>query len=92
MGRIATDRMEGVLPTVTPGLYRHANGQVYKVLMTCLNTETRDEAVVYASMECEERTYVMPLIRFLGPFFNGKNNGKEVPRFRKLCREECLTY
>ena len=88
MGRIATNRMEGVLPTVTPGLYRHATGQVYKVLMTCLDTETRNEAVVYVSCDCEERIYVMPLIRFLGPIFDSKNNGEEVQRFRKLRREK----
>jgi len=67
---------------VERGLYRHFNGGVYEVLMTALDTSTRQESVVYRSQKDSAKVYVAPIEWFLGSVSLTKS--QEVSRFQRL--------
>jgi hypothetical protein len=70
------------LVQVETGLYRHFNGGVYEVLMTALDTSTRQESVVYRSQKDSAKVYVAPMEWFLGSVAVTKS--QEVSRFQRV--------
>ena len=49
---------------ITPGLYRHFKGNLYRVLMLATHTETEEPMVVYQAMYGEGKLWTRPLDLF----------------------------
>ena len=62
------------------GLYRHYKGGHYKVLGTCLHSETKEELVLYESINGDGITkyWVRPIEMFLEEI---EVLGQKIPRF-----------
>jgi hypothetical protein len=77
----------GDLPTITPGIYQHYKGHMYRVLGVGCHSETLEYYVVYSPLEPKEG---IPEL-WLRPYnmFNEtiKVNDEIVPRFRRLNKE-----
>lgn len=69
--------------------FQHFKGGFYRVLFTAMDSETLETLIVYQAMYGENDIWVRPEKNF---FSFVEINGKKVPRFRKLSREEskCL--
>lgn len=65
-------------PLIRAGIYRHYKGGIYKVIAIAMHTETREEMVVYRSLDDERQLWVRPLEMFREKV---KVDGKPVPRF-----------
>jgi hypothetical protein len=65
-------------PLIRAGIYRHYKGGMYKVIAIAMHTETREEMVVYRSLDDERQLWVRPLEMFRERI---KVDGKPVPRF-----------
>jgi hypothetical protein len=65
-------------PLIRAGIYRHYKGGMYKVIAIAKHTETREEMVVYRSLDDERQLWVRPLEMFREMV---KVEGKQVPRF-----------
>ena len=63
------------------GKYQHYKGNLYKVLGVAQHSETREELVVYHSLDDEKNLWVRPKNMFLE---NVEINGQEIPRFKYL--------
>ncbi len=64
---------------ITPGLYRHYKGGVYKVHFTALDKD-RDEIMVVYESAVHGTLYVRPLEEFTGLVVHENNR---VPRYAK---------
>ena len=75
----------------TGEIYRHFKGKEYKILCIALCTETKEEMVVYESLQGEKKYYVSSLESFMRELDHEKYPGyRQVYRFelsRDLARE-----
>lgn len=67
-----------------PGKYRHYKGNLYEVIGIALDSETREEMVVYRALYGskdfgKDVVWVRPLSSFLE---NIEINGKQLPRYK----------
>ena len=70
---------------VTKGdLYQHFKGEIYEVLGVAIHTETREELIVYRSLETD-KMWMRPKKMFFGKTDTG------VPRFAKVGENGKLT-
>lgn len=65
-------------PIIRAGIYKHYKGGLYKVISIAKHTETKEDMVVYKSVNDEHQLWVRPLEIFREKV---KVEGKEVPRF-----------
>ena len=65
-------------PIVTPGIYRHHKGQLYRVLGTAQHSETLELMVVYQALYGTYGLWVRPATMFLEAV---ELHGEHVPRF-----------
>jgi molecular chaperone GrpE len=65
---------------IKPGIYRHYKNKDYQVLHTGINSETKEEMVIYRRIH-EEKIYVRPRTIFMEEV---EVEGKKVPRFEFL--------
>ena len=63
------------------GKYQHYKGNLYQVIGVAQHSETREELVVYHSLDDEKNLWVRPKTMFLE---NVKINGQVMPRFKYL--------
>lgn len=72
-------------------IYRHFKGKEYKILCIALCTETKEEMVVYESLQGEKKYYVSSIESFMRELDHEKYPGyRQVYRFelsRDLARE-----
>jgi len=61
------------------GTYKHYKDKLYKVLFTAINTETKEDEVVYQAMCGDEKIWVRPKKMFLEEV---EVEGKKMPRFQ----------
>ena len=71
---------------VTPGIYKHYKGRLYKVIGVARHTETLEEFVVYHALYEDKKfgknaMWVRPKKMFLE---HVEVNGKKVPRFMRV--------
>ncbi len=66
---------------VSPGIYRHFKGGLYKVLYTAIHSETGEEFVVYQPQYGEQKIWIRPLAMFVEPV---ESQGNMVNRFERL--------
>jgi len=66
---------------IQAGIYHHYKGGMYKVIGLAKHSETREELVVYKSVDDEHQLWVRPLKMFME---NVQVDGKLVPRFTSL--------
>jgi hypothetical protein len=67
---------------VTPGLYRHYKGNIYRVIGIARHTETLEDYVVYESIsESEKKCWIRPLSMFIETI---EIKGAKTPRFMKV--------
>ena len=64
---------------VEPGIYKHYKDKLYKVLFTALDSETKEEKIVYQAMHGDENIWVRSKAMFLKEV---EVNGNKVPRFQ----------
>jgi len=71
------------MPDVKPGVYKHYKGQRYEVIDVAINSETRDEMVVYRALYDSDEFGPRPLFTRLKKIFleKVKVNGKQTSRF-----------
>ena len=67
--------------------YRHFKGNVYRLVGIAKDSETLEELVVYQAMYGEGQLWVRPKEMFFGEV---ERDGKRMPRFRELSKEEAL--
>jgi len=72
---------------IEPGIYKHHKGRNYEVIGWAINTETREELVVYKALyelpEFDNDTpfFVRPLTMFIEEV---EKDGDRIPRFQKI--------
>ena len=66
-------------PLIRAGIYQHYKGDKYKVISIAKHTETKEEMVIYRSLEDEQQLWVRPLSAFTEMI---KVEGKTIPRFQ----------
>ena len=67
--------------------FQHFKGGLYKLLLIAKDSETQEPVVVYQAMYENSQIW----IRAGKSFFSQVNiNGKEVPRFRELTKDEFI--
>ena len=74
------------MPKITPGIYRHFKGKLYKVIGVARHSETLEEFVVYQALYNSKEfgknaLWIRPLKMFLEEV---EINGKKVKRFAKI--------
>lgn len=52
------------MPSVTPGLYRHFKGKVYRVLFIARHSETEERLVIYHPEDQPESLWARPEAMF----------------------------
>lgn len=65
------------LRVITPGLYRHYKGGIYRVLFVARHSETAESFIVYKAVHGKQ-TWARPLKMFCGEVYA---NGAWQPRF-----------
>lgn len=70
---------------IKTGIYRHYKNKDYKVLYTAIDTETREEMVVYQCLYGEGEICVRPKKMFLGEV---EVNGQKIPRFKFISEDD----
>jgi hypothetical protein len=68
-------------PLIRAGIYKHYKGGFYKVISIAKHTETKEDMVVYKSVNDEHQLWVRPLKMFNEKV---KVDGKEIPRFQYI--------
>jgi len=68
-------------PLIRAGIYRHYEGGLYKVISIAKNTDTKEDMVVYKSVDDERQLWVRSLESFKEKI---KVEGKLVPRFEYI--------
>ncbi len=71
---------------ITPGIYRHFKGRLYKVIGIARHSETSEEFVVYQALYDSKKIgknalWIRPLKMFLEEV---EVDGKKVKRFEKI--------
>lgn len=66
-------------------IFRHYKGQEYKVIEQAINSENKEEVVVYQSIDDEKNIWVRPKKMFLSEV---EVDGKKIPRFEFLKIDE----
>ncbi len=74
---------------ITPGIYRHFKGKLYKVIGVARHSETLEEFVVYQALYDSKKfgknaLWIRPLKMFLEEV---EVNGKKVKRFKKIKKQ-----
>ncbi len=67
------------------GIYKHYKGKEYKILYTAVDTETKEEMVVYQEMHGQGKIWVRPKKMFLEEV---EVDGNKKPRFEFISEEE----
>ena len=68
-------------PLIRAGIYKHYKGDLYKVISIARHTDTKEDMVVYKSVNDERQLWVRPLEDFREKV---KIGGKLVPRFEYI--------
>ncbi|MEJ6476537.1 DUF1653 domain-containing protein [Pseudoalteromonas piscicida] len=63
---------------ITPGIYRHYKGKLYRVHALATHSETQEQQVVYQTLYGDMSFWVRPLEMFLEEVVV---EGRSVPRF-----------
>jgi hypothetical protein len=66
------------------GTYKHYKGNIYRVIGVAQHTESREEFVVYHSLDDDKTLWARPQKMFVEDV---EVDGKHIPRF-KLIREQ----
>ena len=64
---------------IRAGTYKHHKGGLYKVIGIAKHSETRENMVIYRTINDEHQLWVRPLEMFMDKV---KIDGKFVPRFK----------
>jgi len=70
-----------LLPSITPGRYRHYKGGEYEVLGVARHSETLEPLVIYRPLYNQSGIWVRPFTMF---FEQVEVNGQRQPRFALL--------
>jgi molecular chaperone GrpE len=70
---------------ITNGIYKHYKNKNYKVLYEAIDSETKEELVVYQALYGEEKIWARPKKMFLEKV---EVDGGEVPRFQLIEKDE----
>jgi len=65
-------------PLIRAGIYKHYKGGLYKVISIAKHSDTKEDMVVYKSVNDQRQLWVRPLEAFKEKV---KVRGKLVPRF-----------
>jgi len=74
-----------MMENVKTGIYRHYKNKDYKVLYTAVDTETKEEVVVYQAIYGEGKIWVRPKRMFLEEV---EVDGKKKPRFEFIAEND----
>lgn len=73
--------------TIEPWLYRHYQGNLYRVLYTARHTETEEMMVVYQALYGEMKIWVRPASMWFDQVGVDKA-GRPITRFTRCCDGE----
>lgn len=79
--------LELELVDITPGIYRHYKGKLYRVHALATHSETQERQVVYQTLYGDMSFWVRPLEMFLEDVMV---DGEAVPRFTLIETEAGL--
>lgn len=69
------------METISPGIYRHFKGNLYRVICNAKHSETMEEMVVYQALYGERGIWVRPASMWLETV---ERDGVQYPRFQWL--------
>lgn len=74
--------METRANSIKLGIYKHRNGNLYRIIGMGCTTNTLEEYVVYQALYADFGIWIRPYAEFIGTV---SIDEKEVPRFTYVC-------